>query len=154
MLVALSLWATRPQAAREAPMHDFVAGSYAQLVTRMSGKPWVLAFWSLDCTHCPAALRALADLRRTHPRLQVVLVSTDGDADPAVLRAHVREAGLGGAPQWRFADPAPERLRLEIDSRWWGELPRHYLFNAQGQRTAQSGVPTPAELTRWWEQAQ
>ena len=37
--------------------------------------------------------------------------------------------GLGKVEQWVFADPMPERLRFEIDRRWYGELPRTHFYD-------------------------
>jgi thiol-disulfide isomerase/thioredoxin len=35
----------------------FVSGSLQQIVEAQRGKPFVLMFWSLDCTHCQHDLR-------------------------------------------------------------------------------------------------
>lgn len=127
----------------------FTTDSYARIVDAYRGRPLVIAFWSLECAHCPASLATLAGFARAHPRVAVVLVATDVGADPDALEKHAREAGLAGAEQWVFADPLPERLRLGIDSRWWGELPRSYLIAADGGRRAHSGVLGRAQLDDW-----
>lgn len=41
---------------------------------------------------------------------------------------------------WAFGSMPPEQLRFAIDLRWHGEKPRSYLYDAQGKRTAYSGL--------------
>lgn len=132
-----------------AAVRPFVAGSLARVVAARAGKPFVLGFWSLDCVHCGEEMKRLKALQQRHPDLDLVLVSTDGEVEPSVLASHLRAAGLGRAEQWVFADPVPERLRQEIDSRWYGELPRTYLYGRDGQVSAVSGLLGDEVLAPW-----
>jgi len=149
LLCALVCWAAPGAQAAENGMRPFVAGSLARIVAAHGGKPFVLGLWSLDCVHCGTEMQYLKKLRARHPRLEVVLVATDGQEDWDNLAAHVRAAGLGQTEQWVFADPVPERLRQEIDRRWFGELPRTYLYGRDGQATAISGVLSDQALGPW-----
>jgi hypothetical protein len=42
-----------------------------------------------------------------------------------------------------------ERLRHEIDKRWYGELPRTYLRGREGRLEAVSGVLGEERLAQW-----
>ena len=137
---------------KAAELRPFVAGSLQQIVTAHAGQPFLLGFWSLECVHCGDELKLLRQLQQRHPGLGLVLVSTDGEADWANLQAHLQAAGLGQVEQWVFADPMPERLRLEIDRRWYGELPRTYLHGRDGSVTAVSGVLSAKLLLPWLRQ--
>lgn len=132
-----------------AEMRPFVAGSLARIVSAHQGKPFLLGFWSLDCVHCGAEMQLLKKLKARHPGLEVVLVATDANEDWSNLQAYLQAAGLGRVEQWAFADPVPERLRQEIDRRWYGELPRTYLYGRDGQVTAISGLLSEAALAPW-----
>jgi len=130
--------------------HPFVSGSKAGIVSERQGKPFILAFWSTSCTHCPAELKALGALKRRYPTLDVVLVATDAEDEAAHAAEIVSGFGLAAAQQWIFSDLAtPERLRFEIDPKWYGELPRTYLFDRNHRVEAVSGLIPAARLERW-----
>lgn len=133
----------------EGSVRPFVPGSLAQIAAARQGKPFILAFWSVGCTHCPAELKTLGELKRRHPKLDVVLVSADTPDDSAQAAQLARSYGLGKVEQWVFADAMPERLRFEIDRRWYGELPRTHLYDRGHRIEAVSGIVPEARLQQW-----
>ncbi|MFC5302495.1 TlpA disulfide reductase family protein [Azospira restricta] len=135
--------------AAEQPVRPFVAGTLQKIVAERQGKPFILALWSVSCTHCPEELKTLARLKQANPALDVVLVSTDDADESPRVRELAQRFGLAAVPQWVFADPAPERLRFEIDRRWYGELPRTLFFDRQHRVEAVSGLVPPERLARW-----
>lgn len=130
----------------------FTPESFAAIKTARAGKPFILGFWSVSCSHCPSELRALASLRQRHPRAEVVLVSTDTPAEAPEAARLAATYGLAKTELWVFADEIPERLRFAIDRRWQGELPRTYFFDATGAHEAVSGV-IPADALEAWARA-
>lgn len=136
-------------ASLHADIRPFVPGSLQQIQAEHAGKPFILALWSATCTHCPGELKALGELARQHPRLNIILLATDTPADTPQLEKLATSYGLGKQAQWVFADPQAERLRFEIDRRWYGELPRTYFFDSAHQRTGRSGVIPAAQLEHW-----
>lgn len=147
-LVLFWCWATAAGAAPDAP-RPFVTGSMKEIASAHAGKPFILAFWSLSCVPCKTNLELFGKLLRQHPRLPLVLVSTDTpDANPAIL-AMLENHGLGQLRTWVFADPFVERLYFEIDRRWRGELPRTYLYEASHQARTVTGKLDEAETRRW-----
>lgn len=131
-------------------LNVFAPGSKAGIVAERQGRPFILVFWSTGCTHCPSELKSLSALKRRHPALDVVLVSTDAQDEAA--RAAEMAAGyhLAAVQQWIFSDQAvPERLRFEIDPKWYGELPRTYLFDRNQRTEAVSGLIPAERLARW-----
>lgn len=133
----------------EAEVRPFGPGSLQQIQAERSGKPFILALWSATCTHCPSELKALGELSRQHPGLDIVLVAADTPTDTPQLEKLAADYGLGRQAQWVFADAQPEKLRFAIDRRWYGELPRTYFFDAQHRREAGSGVMPVERLERW-----
>jgi hypothetical protein len=91
----------------------------------------------------------LGQLLKRTPGLEVVLVATDTPAEAAQLARLAAEYGLGRQPQWVFADEQAERLRFQLDRRWYGELPRTYLYDRQHRREGHSGLIPAAQLERW-----
>lgn len=131
-------------------LRPFASGSLARIEAEHRGKPFILTLWSASCTHCPAELKALGELSRRYPRLPIVLVAADTPAEAPELERLAQSYGLGGQARWVFADAQPERLRMEIDRRWYGELPRTYFYDGR-QRTGRSGA-LPAEQIEQWIQ--
>ena len=74
---------------------------------------------------------------------------TWGPHEAQQLEKLAQSYGLGKTEQWVFADPQPEKLRFEIDRRWYGELPRTYFFNAKHRREGHSGVIPLERLESW-----
>ena len=136
-------------AAQAVELRPFVAGSMQQIRAAHAGRPFVLALWSLTCSHCQEELAQLGTLQRRHPELNVVLISTDTPDDAQALTAILARHGLVRAEAWVYADAFSERLRFEIDPRWGGELPRTYFFDRVHAVTVRSGALAPAELERW-----
>ena len=152
-LVALWLVLMAPMALADAAVRPFVTGSLAQIQTARQGKPFVLAFWSIGCTHCPAELRTLGELKRRNPKLDIVLVAADRPDDAPQTAQLANSYGLGKVEQWVFADPMPERLRFEIDRRWYGELPRTHFYDRNHRVEAVSGIVPEERLQRWIREA-
>jgi thiol-disulfide isomerase/thioredoxin len=136
-------------AAQAAELKPFVAGSMQQIRAAHVGRPFVLALWSLTCSHCQEELTQLGKLQRQHPELNVVLISTDTLDDAVALTATLTRHGFARAEAWVYADGFTERLRFEIDPHWGGELPRTYFYDRAHAVTARSGALAPAELERW-----
>lgn len=127
----------------------FVSGSMERIRTQYAGKPFIVVFWSVGCVHCPQELKALAGLKTRNPALNLVLVATDTPEDSPELARVVESYGLGKVEQWVFADAVSERLRSEIDRRWYGELPRTHLYDRQHKVEVISGVASVEKLERW-----
>lgn len=132
-----------------ADVQPYVVGSLQKIEGERRGKPFILTFWSASCTHCPTELKALGDLLRQYPRLDLVIVATDTPAETPELQRLAQGYGLGEQAQWVFADPQPERLRYEIDRRWYGELPRTYFYDRQHRRDGRSGAVPAEQLEQW-----
>lgn len=127
----------------------FVRGSIKEITSVRQGKPFILGFWSLTCTHCRDELALLSKLSRQYPKLEMVLVSTDTPQDAEDVAATLKQFSLDLADGWVFADGFADRLRFEIDRKWHGELPRTYLYDPSGNFTAFSGSLDSRQLERW-----
>lgn len=136
-----------------AEVRPFESGSHAKIRAAHAGQAFILGFWSLDCPHCPKELKALGELKKKHPEVEIVLVSTDALTETATLNDFVARHGLGNAEQWVFADAQSQKLRFEIDKRWWGELPRTYLFYPDGKTAAFSGTIATEAIEHWLSRA-
>ncbi len=142
-LAVVLLLLAQPAGAQE--LKPFTPESLAQITASRAGTPFVLAFWSLTCTHCQ---QELADFGRRQTA-NLVLISTDTPAEREAIRATLARHGLEKAEVWVFADEFAERLRYTVDRGWYGELPRSYFYAADGSRRAVTGRPDAALIERW-----
>jgi hypothetical protein len=138
-------------AARAAPasaIRPLQSGSFARLVTARQGQPFLLILWSITCVPCRDEFALLAAMRTRHPRLALVLVSTDDVSDEAMATRALQDFGMAGEESWIFADDA-QKLRFEIDPDWYGELPRAYFYDAGHRREGVSGSLTRERIESW-----
>lgn len=150
--LALLLWlalAAISSAAAARELHPFVPGSMGEIVAAHSGRPFILAFWSLTCTHCRDDLTLFGNLQRQHPGIDIVLVATDTPEESAAIQATLSEFKLAQAEAWVFADSFADRLRFEVDKKWHGELPRTYFFAPGEARKAYSGKLRSSDVAQW-----
>jgi hypothetical protein len=136
-------------AAPAGDVRQFEPGTYARIVQEHAGKPFVLALWSLECAPCHEDLALFGRLIAQDAAFNLVLVSTDSSAEPQVLRETLARHDLTRVESWVFAGGSDEQLRYEIDRKWYGELPRTYLFSADGTAQAVSGKLDANVLDAW-----
>ncbi len=130
-------------------VRPFMLGSLEQVLGARQGKPFILVFWSLDCQYCPTELKMLSELKRSHPALDIVLIATDSVSDAPQLISRAESYGMSKIEQWVFAEEMPERLRFEIDRRWYGEVPRTYFYDQKHQREAKTGLINKKFFEEW-----
>ncbi len=128
----------------------FISGSMAQ-ITSAQKRPYIVNFWSIDCPPCYKELKMWRELGRRYPELKVVLISTDAVEFKDEVTQVTAELGVSHLESWQFADSA-ERLRFEIDRRWFGELPRTYFYGHSGNTEAISGLLSPDVVEQWIKQ--
>jgi thiol-disulfide isomerase/thioredoxin len=149
LALAMLLVAGLVQADSADAPRPFLRGSLDEIAAARAGRPFVLKLWSLDCPPCRAELPAWGSVIEHHPAVELVLVSVDGIEAAAEVHAALAEAGLGARESWVFADPFVERLRLDIDPAWRGELPRTLFYDTRHEVRAVSGRIHKDELERW-----
>lgn len=147
LALLLALLALAP-AANAAGFRPFASGSFAKLVAARDEKPFLLVLWSVTCVPCRQEFELLAELRKAHPGLPLVLVSTDDIADQAIAAKVLTKYGLQREESWIF-DGEAQRLRYEIDPAWYGEMPRAYFYDAAHRREAVSGSLDRARIEDW-----
>lgn len=159
-IIALLLVSGLSAASAAQPDTQFLQrGSYQKILAAHAGRPFVVAMWSLSCTHCAADLEIFGRLANKYPGFDLVLISTDTPGqEPAIARtlgqyhlgkSTAKPKRLGKVESWVFADSYAERLRFEIDAQWYGELPRTYFYDASGTARGISGALNAQETELW-----
>lgn len=141
-----TLIATSAVQGQEKFIKTFNPGSYQQILREHAAQPFVLAIWSVDCPSCIRDMKVISDLRLSHPEIQIVMLATDEPADTAEVKNMLARNGLSDLDNWIFGSSDAQKLRYEIDSSWFGELPRTYFYNASHNRVGKSGAMNSAEF--------
>lgn len=127
----------------------FKAGTLNEILKARQGKPFMLMFWSLDCTSCMKDLDALSASMKKHPKLDLVMVSTDEAEFSGEVAEVLEKHKLGQVESWIFDESNAQRLRYEVDPSWYGELPRSYFYDAGHNRLPVSGAITTEHIDAW-----
>ncbi len=135
--------------AHAAEFLPFRGDSRAVIEQAHAGQAMILTFWSVDCAYCADDLALLGDVVRRHPQIALVTVNTDDDAAAGNASKMLNEAGLPVHARWRFAGHDIDRLRYQVDRKWYGELPRTYFYDTRHQVRAVSGKPAAEWLEGW-----
>lgn len=148
-LLVLTLLLCGSASVHAVPPQNFVAGSLDKILETRIGKPFLMVLWSLECPPCRHEMALLGRTIKADPDFDVVLISTDDFEEGARTEILLAEYGMDQTESWIFADPHTQRLRYEIDPKWYGELPRAYFYDPQHQRLALSGALQPQHLVAW-----
>lgn len=130
-------------------VRPFISGSLQQILSTREGKPFILVFWSLECQFCPTELKMMGEFKRRYPKLDVVLVATDTPQEIPQLSDRIKHYGADKLEQWVFAEDMPERLRFEVDRRWYGEIPRSQFYDKTHRYEVKTGLISQKFLEDW-----
>lgn len=133
-------------------LRPFDAKSLEAIRQAHAGKPFVLAFWSIDCAPCREEMGEWGPLQRKYPAVPILLVATDPPQARATVTDFLARHELGPVQTWAYNDDFAERVRFAVDRSWRGELPRTYLFDAAHRRQARSGRLDRVWMEKWLAQ--
>ncbi len=131
--------------AEPATLKAFKAGSYQQLLTEHNQQPFMLVVWSITCSSCLKDMALLSSVNKNNPTLDIVMLSTDDSSSSEQIQKVLAKNDLAKLENWIYADENTQKLQYEIDSNWYGELPRTYFFDKSHQRQGVSGVLSKAD---------
>lgn len=131
--------------AEQTALKPFVSGSYQQLLTSKTNKPFMLVVWSITCSSCLKDMALLHKVHQANPKLNIVMLATDDASATEQIQQILSKNQLTDLENWLFADENAQKLRYEIDPHWFGELPRTYFFDKSHKREGISGVLSQAD---------
>ncbi len=138
--IVTQLFMIIPVHAENVRLKPFVPGSYQHLLKQNADKPFMLAIWSTTCTSCMEKMALLNELHKNKPDINIVMLATDDMSVSDQIQTVLAKNKLTGLENWVFADENAQRLRYEIDPKWYGELPRTYFLNKNHERQGISGA--------------
>ena len=135
-----------PAHAEPANLKHFTSGSYQQLLKEYADKPFVLMIWSISCASCLKKMPVMSELQKTMPGVNLIMLATDDASATDQVKSILTGNELNHADNWIFADANAQKLRYEIDPKWYGEVPRTYFLNKEHQRIGVSGSVSREKL--------
>jgi thiol-disulfide isomerase/thioredoxin len=136
-----------------ANLKPFIPGSYQQLLDHNPNKPFILVIWSITCSSCLKDMALLNKLHKANPKVNMVMLATDDASATDDIQKILAKNDLTGLENWIFADENPQKLRYEIDPKWYGELPRTYFLNKKHEREGVSGVLSQEDYETFFKKA-
>jgi hypothetical protein len=124
----------------QSELKPFTSGSYQQLLVNNANNSFMLVVWSVDCSSCLKEMALLSDIHKNNPNIKMIMLAADELSASEHIEQILKQHQLDGLENWVFADENSQKLRFEIDPKWYGELPRTYFFDSAHQRTGKSGV--------------
>ncbi|WP_025916205.1 hypothetical protein [Herminiimonas sp. CN] len=140
----LALCAATAQAVPQ-KIEQFEADSWQRFQSALP-RPAAIVFASTDCTHCPAAIAAVAEqLKHRKPQIPLVVVVMDGEQHEDLLRGpHYRQASRLFVFRGQSA-----ALQYTVNPKWRGITPYVALLPKSGPATLITGRPSEQEFGLW-----
>tara|TARA_R110001583_G_scaffold60684_4_gene180039 strand:- start:4756 stop:5262 length:507 start_codon:yes stop_codon:yes gene_type:complete len=132
-------------------LRSFNIGSFEQIVVDKNKQDHLVILWSFDCPPCIIELEKISELHQQFPDYQLTLINTDAVDEQVRVKKILQQFNLAGLDNWGFANSDEEKLRYDIDPRWYGDLPRSYFFPLQGKIKRLRGALTSAELLKLFQ---
>lgn len=151
-LVIAILSISAPAHAEQANLKHFTSGSYQQLLKEYADKPFVLMIWSISCTSCLKKMPVMSELQKSMPGVNLIMLATDDASATDQVKSILTGNELNHVDNWIFADANAQKLRYEIDPKWYGEVPRTYFLNKEHQRIGVSGSVSREKLESMFEE--
>jgi hypothetical protein len=126
----------------QSALNQFKQGSYQQILASNANHPLMLVIWSVNCSSCLKDMAQLSNIHKSRPELKIIMLAADDLSAMDQIQQILEKNQLSMVENWVFADENTQKLRFEIDPKWYGELPRTYFFDTAHQRTGVSGVLT------------
>lgn len=134
-------------------LQSFGPGSMNEIRASAEQRIHIVSFWSVDCSACYKEMDLWHALSQQYPQLKITVISTDPPEYRDEVMQVIREKKLSHLQHWQFDHSSAQRLRYEIDPQWYGELPRTYLYQANGESIAASGLLDEKVLRQWLAQS-
>jgi thiol-disulfide isomerase/thioredoxin len=128
---------------------SFAEGSYAVIRKAHAGRPLIVHFWSVACPTCILELADWARLARERRDIDFVFVNADRARDRPRVEARMDKVGLRREANFVFTEEVVDRLYLEVDGHWSGELPFTALIGAGGEAQTVIGALDAPQIKAW-----
>jgi thiol-disulfide isomerase/thioredoxin len=139
LLAALCVSVAGQALADTASLKPYLAGDWKSIAKTTNSAPVAVHFWGVTCPACVKEMPHWGQFLKSNPNAKVVFIQVD-DVSQDSMRKMLNKAGLESASNYYVAAPFDERLRYEIDPKWYGETPTTIIIDKNGKATRKTGL--------------
>jgi thiol-disulfide isomerase/thioredoxin len=133
-------------------LQPFSQESFIALKQQKLGERWLMVLWSLDCPACFKELKLIQAIQKStpHKSLNVVYINADDTDEITFERKKILAFyEMHFYKNLYFVDGQADKSRYQIDSNWYGELPRSYFVDEEGKFHGKSGLLDEKLINEW-----
>jgi len=130
-------------------IEPFDESSLAAIKKRYEGQAFVLVFWSIHCEFCGQEMAYWRVLKRKHPGVPVVMVSTDTPSERAEVERFIERHNPGKGEFWMFAGDRQQAIRRAVDGKWHDKMGRIYFYDVGHRQSYSSGAMNRSKVNDW-----
>ena len=146
LLSALFLSFSGSALADTSSLKPYQAGDWKAITKVNNGEPLAIHFWGVTCPACIKEMPLWGQFLKSNPNAKVVFIQVDDVSTDNMLKM-LNKAGLEKANNYYVVAPFDERLRYEIDPKWYGETPTTIVIDKHGKATRKTGLVDFQKLT-------
>ena len=120
-------------------LKPYQGGDWPSLVKSANSAPIAIHFWGVTCPACVKEMPLWGNFLKANQNAKVIFIQVD-DVSAESMQKMLNKAGLEKANNYYVAGPFDERLRYEIDPKWYGETPTTILIDKHGRATRKTGL--------------
>jgi len=140
LLTILSLsFAGSVLAADTAYLKPYQTGDWKTITKASNGAPLAIHFWGVTCPACVKEMPQWGAFVKRNPDAKIIFIQVD-DVSPEMMQKMLNKVGLEKANNYYIASSFDERLRYEIDPKWYGETPTTIVIDKNGKATRKTGL--------------
>lgn len=120
-------------------LKPYRAGDWKSITKANNGAPLAIHFWGVTCPACVKEMPQWGRFLKSNPNARVVFIQVD-DVPTDSMQKMLNKAGLENANNYYVVAPFDERLRYEIDPKWYGETPTTIIIDKNGKAIRKTGL--------------
>ncbi len=122
-----------------------------EIKIQLVNKPFILTFWSKECVYCNSNFKRILLAKIKNQKIPKYAVCIDCLNGFDNFASSIKEHKIDSFKNYLMTSTNKENIMFRIDSKWGGETPRTYLFDAKHSIKSFSGLISKKELKEWLE---
>ena len=134
LFLSITILVAPSYASKLSTIQTFNSSDYKSIIKNQHNKPFIMLFWSIDCSPCLKEMSEISKLSKDK-RDKFIFISTDGHEMKQEISNLLFSRDLEKENNWVFNSDETERIISIIDKHWYGETPRSYYFDKNKKRS-------------------
>lgn len=148
-VLAVLLALMQPSYAQSPVLKPYQKGDWKTLIKPYSGQPVAIHFWGVTCPACVKELPQWGKFLSQNKNAKIIFIQVD-ETTLENIQKNLSKANLVEANNYYVDSPFDERLRYEIDPKWFGETPTTIMIDKNSRVVRKSGLIDFRALDRFF----